>query len=136
MDDQRDHTNEPDVPDEPKEANGTYPVARPDPEVIEPRRDLYSVDPKSIDDSEPFDAERFQFSLAELLLLMALASLILGILGCFPRKYAAGLSGLGALVSMLVIAVLKPTRAIIYVAWWVILGIYLLTCIGEILTGR
>jgi hypothetical protein len=107
---------------------------------VEPQRAKHDSSSELVDIDELLESARpeqpsFQFSMAELFLLVALVSFVLGLLNCIPPQYAAGLAGLGALVSMVVIAVLKPTRPIIYLAWWVVLGIYLLSCLRGLLAG-
>jgi hypothetical protein len=122
-------------PNEPQPADEEYPVLPPDPERVDYKPALEPFDLDELLESKEKEAARFQFSLAELLMLVAVASLVLGVLGCFPPKYAAFLAGLGALVSMLVLAVLKPSRPIIYLGWWVVFGIYLLMCVAALLPG-
>jgi lipopolysaccharide export LptBFGC system permease protein LptF len=120
-------------PNEPQPTDDEYPVLPPDPERVDYKPTLEPFDLDELLEANVADEARFQFSLAELLLLTAMASLILGILGCFPRQYAAGLAGLGALISLIVLAVLKPQRPVIYLGWWVILGIYLLSCVAAMI---
>ena len=105
-----------------------YPVLPPDPERPDLKPVVKPVDLEELLEEEDKEAARFQFSLAELLMLVAGASIVLRILGCFPPEYAAALAGVGALLSMIVLAVLKPSRPIVYVGWWAIFGIYLLMC--------
>ena len=76
---------------------------------------------------------RFQFSLAELLLLVSAVGMILGLLRGFPRPWAAFLAGVGTLLSLAVLSVLKPDRAIVHLGWWAMLLVYLLTCIAAVL---
>ncbi len=130
MFDDRQSTNDP------KPLDDEHPVVPPEPERAEYRSLYGPVDPDEFPDIKPAEKEPFQFSLAELLLLTALASILLGILGCFPHQYAAGLAGLGALVSMLVLSILKPNRAIIHVGWWVVFGIYLVSCLRAMIAGH
>ena len=80
-------------------------------------------------------ADQWQFTLSELFLLTAVFALLLGLLKMFPREWAAGLAGAGALVSMIVLAVLKPTRMIVYLGWWAMLIVYLMVCLAAILGG-
>ena len=73
-----------------------------------------------------------QFSLGELLLLMAGASCFMSLLGYFPGGYTAanfaGLTGLGVLAALLIIAFVSPVRAIVNVGLWAMLILYLLAC--------
>jgi hypothetical protein len=112
-----------------------YPLLPPDPERPDYKPVATPLDLNELLEAKEKEAARFQFSLAELLMLVAGTSLVLGILGCFPPEYAAFLAGAGALVSMVVLAVLRPSRPIVYLGWWVILGIYLLMCVMAFVPG-
>lgn len=110
-----------------------YPVGKPDEKCARgmppaPSRDINEV----ITEIEK-EQSRFQFSMGEMLLLVGIVALFLGILGCFPREYSAGLAGLGALASMLVLILLKPTQPIIRLGWWIILLIYVLMVVTTIM---
>ena len=122
-------------PTEPQPTDDEYPVLPPDPERLDhkPTREPFDLD--ELVAAQDKEAARFQFSLAELLMLVAVASIALGILGCFPPEHAAFLAGAGALVSMVVLAVLRPSRPIVYLGWWVVLGIYLLMCVAALVPG-
>jgi len=76
----------------------------------------------------PTARKPFQFTLGELFWLMTGLALVLGIGGSIPGEYSvellAGLAGLGLLVSLVVLAVVQPTRPIVRLAWWVFLGFY------------
>jgi hypothetical protein len=127
MCDERDGTDEGEEPDD------AYLVLPPDPEHIEGTHPVPSVDINEIYTTAERESSRFQFSVAEMLLLVGVVALFLGILGCFPREYAAGLAGLGALVSMLVLILLKPTQPIIRLGWWIVLAIYALMALTTFL---
>ncbi len=122
-------------PNEPQPTDEEYSVLPPDPERLEYKPSVEPFDLDELLEARAAEEARFQFSLAELLMLVAVASLVLGILGCFPPKYAAFLAGLGALASLIVLAVLKPSRPIVYLGWWVVFGIYLLMCVAALVTG-
>ena len=66
--------------------------------------------------------------------LITLASLLLGILSCFPRPYAAGIAGLVALISLPVTMLTRFRSQVTMLAWWVILGVYLITSLVAIAT--
>ena len=127
--------DDPQNAEQPPQADDEYPLSPLDPERAEHSSSFAPVDLDELMESARPAQPSFQFSMAEMFLLVAVVSIVLGLLNCFPPQYAAGLAGLGALVSMLVIAILKPTRPIVYVAWWVVLGIYLLSCVRGMLTG-
>jgi len=118
--------DEPNGKSDSRDQGDTYRVGPPDPECLEgpsphPSQDLNEV----ITEAER-EESRFQFSMAEMLLLVGAVALFLGVLGCFPREYSAGLAGLGALASMLVLILLKPTQPIVRLGWWIVLVIYAL----------
>jgi hypothetical protein len=127
----------PDI-DESNARDDEYPIAPPAFERPKARMPWapFSFDPDQLPQfGAPKDAP-FQFSLADLLLLVAAVSIVLGLTNWLPPAYAAGLAGFGALVSMVVLASLKPSRAIVYVGWWVVLAIYLVSCFRAMITGR
>lgn len=110
-----------------------YPVLPPDPERIDLPSPAPSTDVNEIVTAAEKEESRFQFSIAEMLLLVGAVALFLGVLGLFPREYAAGLAGLGALASMLVLILLKPTQPIVRLGWWIVLAIYALMVLTTIM---
>ena len=122
--------------DDMDEPDGTYPVLPPNPERIDSATPAPSVDINELCTTAEKQASRFQFSVAEMLLLVGVVALFLGVLGCFPREYAAGLAGLGALASMLVLILLKPTQPIVRLGWWIVLAIYALMILTTFLEGQ
>ena len=96
----------------------------------------FPATPGELPEPEP---QRFQVSIAELLLVMVGASLLMSVLGLLPQQYAiqnfAGLAGLGVLLSMIVLAVLRPTRPVVYLGWWIMLALYVLACIAAVIKG-
>jgi hypothetical protein len=66
-----------------------------------------------------------QFSLSGLLGIFTLAAVLLGAGRWLPMSSFAGLMGLGALAMLAVITLLECRRAIVHVAWWVMLALYL-----------
>ena len=128
-----DEQNETDNGEEPGEM---YPVLSPDPEQVERKPPAPSVDINEVVTAAEKEDSRFQFSITEMLLLVGAAALFLGILGCFPRGYAAAFAGLGALVSMIVLILLKPTRPIVRLGWWIILLIYAMMVLVKFVDPR
>ncbi len=127
------------------EPNGTSGENRADDEYVVLPPDSDRVDrvlPRPTRDiNEVFTAaereqSRFQFSVGEMLLLVGAIALFMGALGYFPREYAAGLAGLGALASMLVLILLKPTQPIVRLGWWIVLAIYVLMVATTLLEAR
>ena len=112
-----------------------YPLSPRDSRVIERDTDALSDEaPEEVDPWAP-RPEEYQFSLAELMLLVTAAAVVLGILRLFPPKWSAMAAGLGALVCLIALAVRNPSWAILYVGWWVLFLIYVLTCAAALLQG-
>jgi hypothetical protein len=109
-----------------------YPVGTPDPEV-ETGEPLMQVDPDKILGLDSRRGDPMQFSVAELLVMIAVVALVLGVLAVLPRQYAAGLAGLGVLVSLLVITVVQPTRPIVMITWWALFVVYLMMSVAAML---
>jgi len=68
----------------------------------------------------------FQFSVAELMLMVLVVSLLLGLLALLPPAHAAVLAGVGVMAGLLVIAWLQTSRAVVVIIWWGLVLIYLL----------
>lgn len=79
----------------------------------------------------------FQYTLADMFALTTAVavfmSMFLSILKFIPLKTIAGASGLGTLLSLILLIFWPPEKTLIYIGWWVLFGIYLLTCIGAII---
>jgi len=127
--------HEPNRTDGEGEADDEYVVLPPDPERVEGTLSRPSRDINEVFTEAEKEQSRFQFSVAEMLLLVGAVALFLGVLGCFPREYAAGLAGFGALASMLVLILLKPTQPIVRLGWWIVLAIYVLQVVTTIMEG-
>ena len=125
-----------DEPNGNSESEDMYAVGPPDPDCVTRNPPLPSQDINQVITEAERQASRFQFSMAEMLLLVGAVALFLGVLGCFPREYSAGLAGLGALASMLVLILLKPTQPIVRLGWWIVLIIYALMVITTIVEVR
>jgi len=84
------------------------------------------------------DEDRFQFSLFELLAVAAAASVLCSVVVTLSGDSAAvcaGLLGLCTLVMLIVLEVLHISWPALRLAWWVLLGIYLLACAVALLRG-
>jgi len=75
-----------------------------------------------------------RFTLRNLLLVITMASVVLAIGVRFPRPYFAGAVGLAALVTAVSASWLRGGGAVLQLAWWTLLGIYLMAC-GFALAG-
>ena len=132
-------------PERGEDAGGddSYPVQPPPPlpDDSEPSADSRALD-ELLDWLDPRGSgkERFQFTLSELLLLMVAASVLLSLLSILPGGYRpetfATVFGLGLLVSLIFLAVLKPARAIVQIAWWVVLVCYVVACVVAVCQPR
>jgi hypothetical protein len=69
-----------------------------------------------------------RFTLRNLLMVITLASVILAIGVRFPRPVFAGAAGLVALVTAVSASWLSRGGAVWQLAWWTLLGIYLMAC--------
>ena len=136
MSNRHDKVKRPNKSDEPDDV---YPVNPPEPEVVDYKPSVYPVADQQPPEPEPEEDNRFQFTLAELLLFMAAASIFLSILGLLPGGYTSAnfalLTGLGVLLSLVVLTVLKPSRAIVRLGWWAMVVVYALACVVAIIRG-
>ncbi len=131
---------EPEPPAGPEEsAEGTYPLARPEPAAGPPEPKIYPGYQEPRDAPPPDTRESRQYSLVELFLVMTGVAVLLGFVGLLPGGYrgplGAGLLGLIVLGLMLFLAVVKPERLIFWIAWWVLLLLYLTIALPTVLYG-
>jgi hypothetical protein len=118
-------------PDEP------YALTPPGPSPTDYQPEIY---PRyNIEEESSPAKERFQFTIGEMLWLTTAVAIALGILGLIPggrsAEGMAGFCGLGLLVSLVVLAIVQPTRPIVRVAWWVFLGFYVLASLAAVIQG-
>lgn len=78
------------------------------------------------------DAQRY--SLWGLLGIVTAASLLLAIGSYFPKPIFAGAVGIATLISMVALSAMKNPPAVLHVAWWTLLLIYLMA-IGSAIVG-
>jgi hypothetical protein len=112
----------------PEPTDDGYRIDPSDPGIVDHEPAVYPLYPEPAVEEVP-EERPGQFSLAELMLLVTLVAMLLGILGLFPPDYAAGLAGLGALASTIVLTFVKSHTTVFRVLWWAMLFIYALTCI-------
>jgi ABC-type multidrug transport system permease subunit len=127
--------------EEPRRPDGDdeYPLAPPEPRPALSRPLTYGI----LREESPAEAEedhrRWQFSLSEMLWMMAGSSVILSLLGCLPGGYSAkafaALAGLIVMVSFLVLELLKPERMIFYIGWWLGFLAYIASSVVAIAIG-
>jgi len=121
-------TDSADVPE------GDYGLAAPDPEEL--RSNSFLPDRMPEPGIAAPEERPFQFSLAELMLLITLAAVVLGLLRLVSAEWSAGLTGLGVLIYLVALAFWGPRWPILYVAWWAMFVVYLLACLAAIVKGR
>ena len=129
-----------------------YAVAPPDPDLAPATPAIEPIIPKVVpeDGSDEdrstgsrFDIEgfrenfQFQFTLSDLFMVMTASAVLLSIMSLLRGKwqYAAGLAGIGAFVSLLVITIVEPERRVVQSIWWSFLVFYLLACLAAVITG-
>ncbi len=78
----------------------------------------------------------FQYTLADIFALTTGVAVFMSILRFFPLHTIAGVSGLGALFSLILLLIWPPERPLLRLGWWVLFGLYLLACIGAIIFKR
>jgi hypothetical protein len=105
----------------------------------EPAEDEGDEDEEDQPAPAPLDEERYQFSLLELLGLVAATALWFGLIVSLPggrsAKVFAGLTGLLVLVGLVVLEGFGITRPIVRLAWWLALAVYLAACAAALITG-
>ncbi len=104
--------------------------------------------PRAAEPGEPRDAQGDQFTLGELLGVVAAAAVVCSVIssiarwmspGSTPAELAgifAAVLGLMALAGMILAAWFPPSRRIIIVGWWVLFGLYIVTAIAAALMTR
>ncbi len=134
-----------DEPPQPRRTPDEYPLS-PD----EPPLDVEHCPPLPVIESgkPPLDAEADQFTLSELLWLVAIAAVLLSAISSIARWTAIGNSpaslattyatvlGFGALASMVVLAWMPEARRIVKLGWWVLLGLYIVTATAAVLMNK
>ena len=76
-----------------------------------------------------------RFSLRELLFLVTLVAIGLSGMHWLPLRLYAGMSGLAALIGLVILSVLRPSRLVAHLAWWSVLGIYVLSAFAAVRSG-
>jgi hypothetical protein len=102
------------------------PEAKPVPQVL--KRVYAKISAYEFPHKKPF-----QYTLADMFALTTAVavffSLFFSILKIIPVKSIAGASGLGTLLSLILLIFWPPERTLIRFGWWALFGFYLLTCI-------
>ena len=80
------------------------------------------------------DPEAARFSLWGLLGIVTGASLVLAVGSYFPKSVFAGAVGIATLITMVALSAMKNPPAVLQLAWWTLLLIYLMA-IGSAIMG-
>jgi len=122
--------------DDSQDSEEEYPLSAPEPTAADYEPDVFPRYGER-NEEDPFAERPFQFTLGELLGLIGGLSVMLAILGCIPGGYSAkviaGIAGLGLLGSLIVLAVARPSRPILQVAWWMLLIFYAVASLVAVL---
>ena len=78
----------------------------------------------------------FQYTLADMFMLTTAVAVFMSIMSLFPLHTIAGVSGLGALFSLILVIFWPPSQPLLRLGWWVLFVLYLLACIGAIIFKR
>ena len=80
----------------------------------------------------------FQYSLADMFILTTGVALTFGVMSMLAWKwqYAAGLGGVGAFISVVLLTSYEPENKNVRAGCWVMLVFYVLTSLAAIITGR
>jgi hypothetical protein len=111
-----------------------YPLA-PSP----PAKEIIPQVPPNINSPSPYDPPPkipFQYTLADIFTLITGVAVLMSILKFFPIHTIAGVSGLGALFSLILLLIWPPERPLLRLGWGVLFALYLLACIGAIIFKR
>jgi hypothetical protein len=127
-------------PSSSRDAEDIYPAVPMVSRAAEPRA-LPPVIPEVVSEDDPFEPEPgvnapFQYSLSDLFVLTAGVALVFGVMSllAWHWEYAAGLAGLGAFISVILLTTYEPEHHGIRVACWTMLVVYALTCMAAIFT--
>jgi hypothetical protein len=130
------------MPDGPADvAEDIYAVVLPVSNTADHRSSLPPVIAQVVDEDDAFGSVKtapFQFTLADLFILTTAIALIVGIVSLFAWhwQYAAGLAGVGAFISVVVLTTYEPENTTVRAACWTTLVFYVLACMAAIVTGR
>ena len=130
------------MPDGPADiAEDIYAVAPPALDTADGRPSLPPVIPQVVDEDDSFESVElapFQFTLADMFILTTAVALILGIVSLFAWhwQYAAGLAGIGAFVSVVLLTTYEPENSTVRVACWATLVFYVMACMAAMITGK
>ena len=120
-------------------ADDIFSMAPADPEKIDRQPAIYppATDPLPEEPPESLDRSRRQFTLAELLILTTVSSMFMSLVVVFARRWdwAAGLAGLLAFLSLIVLLAFEPDNRAVRLGWWTMLVFYLLACLGAIMSS-
>jgi hypothetical protein len=100
-----------------------------------------SADPGSPDKSKPAAAPRpwLQYSLVDLALIVSAFAFLLSLCSLLPGKHklanAAGITGFGTLLGLLVLSLSETRRPLFVMFWWLMFLMYLATSAAVVVMG-
>ncbi len=80
------------------------------------------------------DAISRHFTLRELMLLVLFAGIGFGIMRAMPIEVFAGAAGIGTVAGLALITIYKPHYLLIYLAWWTVLAMYIVSASIAVVT--
>lgn len=79
---------------------------------------------------EPADAsQKYQFSLRDILIVNTVVAVLLALTQLFAPGLLAGTMGIATLIAAFLLAVYQPENRRVELAWWCMLGIYVIACV-------
>jgi hypothetical protein len=118
--------------DEPIPISSTEsPFERIEPPIDRPRPKLAERNtPEPVKNLHP---EETQFSLRGMMILFTVTCCVLAVGARLPLDIFAGTLGILTLVSAGIMSLLDVRRALVHLAWWILLAAYLLVCFAAVL---
>jgi hypothetical protein len=87
-------------------------------------------------EERPQDELSTQFSLRELMQIVFFCAIAFSVLRIVPSDLFAGLLGLATFGGLALLTITKPQKMIFYLAWWTLLGIYVISSVIAVISKQ
>ncbi len=88
------------------------------------------------DEPAPTEDWSAQFTLKEMMQLVLCCGVAFAVLRLVPTDMFAGVLGLATFASLAVLTIAKPQKMFFYLAWWTLLGVYVIASVIAIANKR